>query len=373
MSGAYEAQLLDRAFVLAERGRGTTAPNPMVGALLYREGRVIGEGWHERAGSRHAEIEALAAVSGDPAGADLYVSLEPCCYYGRTPPCTEALIKAEVARVIVGSVDPNPQVAGEGIARLRAAGIEVVVAGAPARYARQNEVFEKYITRNEAFCLLKIATTLNGMISAAPGEQTTLTGSESREVVHRLRRDMQAVAVGVGTAIIDDPHLTARGSAGSDRQPVRIVIDSTGRLPLTSRLVETAPEGPVWLVSTKRLSDQKRSAFESRGVRVLICAQLPNGRVDLGDLMKRLAKEEIAGLMVEGGTALNSALLAAGLVDKLVLFVAPSVLAGPEPLPMVQADLTGRASFKITGAQIIGEEAMIEAYLRKEEDVLRHS
>ncbi len=365
-SGAsFEAKLLTRAFILAEEGRGTTAPNPLVGAVIFANGEVVGEGRHLRAGGPHAEIEALAIAGGRARGADLYVSLEPCSHLGRTPPCADAIIKAGVARVIIGATDPNPLVAGGGIAKLRTAGLEVIEAGTPTAYLRQNEMFTKYITHGEAFLVLKVAVSLNGMISEAPGKPTRLTGDVADRYVHGLRRDIQAVAVGVGTAVADDPLLTCRLDGEVVRQPVRIVIDSCGRTPLTGRLAKTARTSPVLLAATERLDEARRHDYEAAGIEVMACSSNRTGHVDIRDLLKQLAKREIIGVMVEGGSTLNEALVREGIVDKLVLLLAPKVLGGSEPVPML-AGAGIDAGFEVTETRTLGEDVLIEAYPRRD-------
>jgi len=365
LDDSFEANLLRRAFMLAEEGRGTTAPNPMVGAVVFADGEVVGEGRHLRAGGPHAEIEALAAAGERARGADIYVSLEPCCHQGRTTPCTDAIIEAGMARVIIGAPDQNPMVAGGGVAHLREAGLEVIEAGKPAEFLRQNEMFVKYVTRREAFVVLKIAASLNGMISEAPRTRTGLTGDEANRYVHELRRDIQAVAVGAGTAIADDPLLTCRLDDGEAPQPLRIVIDSAGRTPLTGRLAKTAGASPVLLAATERLEEARRRAYETAGIEVMVCASNGRGRVDLRDLLKRLAKREIIGVMVEGGSTLNETLVREGIVDKLVLLLAPKALGGAEPVPM----LAGKgvdAGFEVTETRILGDDVLIEAYPRRD-------
>lgn len=363
---SFEANFLERAFLLAEEGRGTTAPNPMVGAVVVSHGVIVGEGRHLRAGGAHAEIEALTAAGERARGADMYVSLEPCCHHGRTPPCTDAIIKAGATRVIVGAPDPNPIVAGGGVLRLKEAGLEVIEAGAPAQFSRQNEMFVKYITRNEAFLVLKVAASLDGMISKGPGERTLLSGDEANRYVHTLRRNIQAVAVGAGTAVIDDPLLTCRLDDGAgERQPLRIVIDSTGRTPLTGRLAKSTDQGPVALATTERLLEARRREYEATGIEVMVCAANSDEQVDLHDLLKQLAKREIIGVMIEGGSTLNESLVSEGVIDKLVMILAPRVLGGPKPVPML-AGAVMNAGFDVTETRILGEDVLLEAYPRRD-------
>ncbi len=350
---------------MAEEGQGTTAPNPMVGAAICNHGDIIGEGRHLRAGGPHAEIEALTEAGERARGADLYVSLEPCCHQGRTPPCTDAIIEAGISRVIVGALDANPLVAGGGVDCLRSAGLEVVEAGAPPGFERQNEMFVKYITKREAFVVLKVAVSLNGMISAGPGERTQLTGDKASDYVHRLRRDIQAVAVGAGTAVADDPLLTCRLDEEKVRQPLRVVIDSAGRMPLSGRLAMTARSSPVLLATTERLKATRSQAYEAAGIEVMVCASQGAGSVDLRDLLRRLAEREIMGVMVEGGGIINETLVREGIVDKLILLLAPKVLGGPEPVPML-AGTALTTGFEVTEVRALGDDVLIKAYPRKD-------
>jgi diaminohydroxyphosphoribosylaminopyrimidine deaminase/5-amino-6-(5-phosphoribosylamino)uracil reductase len=313
---------LARALELAERGRGTTAPNPVVGAVLVRDGEVVGEGWHERPGGPHAEIAALRAAGGRARGATAYVTLEPCAHQGRTPPCADALIAAGVARVVAAVGDPNPLTNGIGFERLRAAGIQVDLPGGEAEWlARvQNEDYRVWISQRRPFVVYKAAVTLDGRVTI-PGSRW-VTGEQSRRLVHELRATTDAVAVGMGTVRADNPELTARGVAGT-RQPRRLAF---GRGPL--------PEGSE--------------------------LELLSGSLD--EELARLADEGVRSLLLEGGPTLATAFVRAGLVDKLMLFVAPT-LAGagpsylgelPEPLRLLHG--SGRA---------VGEDWLATAYLRE--------
>jgi len=338
-----------------------------VGAVVVSEGTIVGEGWHERAGGPHAEINALRAAAERARGSDLYVSLEPCCHFGRTPPCTAALIEAGVARVVIGSVDPNPLMAGQGIEALRRGGVEVIVAGTAGGYERQNEVFVKYITRREPFVLLKSAISMNAKISAAAGERTRLTGAAAQTAVHSLRDELPLVAVGIGTVLIDDPLLTSRLEKDDLRQPVRLVVDSAGRLPLNCKLVETVDQAPVWLAATDRIEAGKRRELEQAGVEIIVCSSDAGGSVDLRHLMRLLGEREIAGMMVEGGARINGSLMRAGLVDKLVVFMAPLVLGGPTAVPVTDDDEDYVCKYEIASNRMLGRDLMIEAYPVKED------
>jgi diaminohydroxyphosphoribosylaminopyrimidine deaminase / 5-amino-6-(5-phosphoribosylamino)uracil reductase len=313
---------LERALELAERGRGRTAPNPLVGAVLVNDGEIVGEGWHERAGEAHAEVVALEAAGERARGATLYVTLEPCAHHGRTPPCADALVEAAVGRVVAAAGDPNPLTNGAGLERLEAAGIPVELAGGDLEWrARvQNEAYRVWVAERRPFVVYKAAVTLDGRVTV-PGSRW-VSGEESRRRVHELRAQMDAVAVGMGTVRADDPQLTARG-VGAERQPRRLAFGS-GPLPDGSGL------------------------------------ELLSGSLD--DELARLAEEGVRSLLLEGGPTLATAFLAAGLVDKLMLFVAPTLSGSgpwfvgrlPEPLELLH-----------TTAEPSGEDVLVTAYLRE--------
>lgn len=329
-----DARWMARALALAEGGRGATSPNPMVGAVVVRDGREVGAGFHPRAGEPHAEVFALRAAGEAARGATVYVSLEPCDHHGRTPPCTGALIAAGVRRVVVGARDPNPLVAGRGLARLADAGIDVASGVLEARASRLNEAFNRWITTERPFVTLKLATSLDGRIAAGGGTSRWITGPAARARVHRLRADSDAVLVGAETALADDPQLNVRDVAGPFAPPLRVVLDSRLRVPATARAFDRAldPTGDGGaLVATAAPPDGAAArALLERGVAVW---SLPDdaGRVDLPALFARLGARTpspVTSVLVEGGGVLAASLVAAGLVDKLVLHVAPIVIGG---------------------------------------------
>lgn len=316
-----------RALTLALRGRGTTAPNPMVGAVVVRDGQVVGEGCTQPAGGPHAEVQALSAAGVLAAGASIFVSLEPCNAFGRTPPCVDAIIAAGVRRVVFAASDPNPAMRG-GADRLRAAGIEVLGGIEALAALDQNPAFHHQFASDRPFVTLKLARTLDGAITDSRRVPTWLTGPAARREVHRQRAEHAGVAVGVGTAIADDPQLTARILPRPRTMPARIVFDRTGRLPLDSQLVRTARETPVLLVAT-HLEAHRRSAFEASGVHVMLADGLEAQ-------LLMLRETGIGSIYCEGGAALADALLDAGLVDRLVIFTAP-VRLGVDALRPLQS------------------------------------
>ncbi len=319
--------LLARTLDLAERGRYTVPPNPMVGALVARRGRIVTEAWHRRAGGPHAEVAALDAAGARARGADLYVSLEPCVHVGRTPPCAPRIMESGIARVFVAARDPNPLVAGSGIRALRRSGIEVLEADSSLRLAaeRQNEKFRTWITRRRPFVLAKWAATLDGKIAAASGESRWITGPASRRRALLLREEYDAVLVGARTVEADDPMLTRRLGKAGRRTFRRVVLDGRLRVPASAQLFRN-PED-VRVATALPPDHAKVRRLASRGVAVW---SLPgkSGGVDLPRLLARLAAEEVTGLLVEGGSETLFGFFRAGLVDRVAVFFAPRVLGG---------------------------------------------
>jgi diaminohydroxyphosphoribosylaminopyrimidine deaminase/5-amino-6-(5-phosphoribosylamino)uracil reductase len=322
---------MERALELAERGRGTTRPNPLVGAVVVRNGEIVGEGWHERPGGPHAEVVALAAAAERARGATLHVTLEPCTHRGRTPPCADAVVGAGIARVVVGALDPDPRVDGRGVERLRDAGIAVELASEELarRARRQNEAFRTFVTRGRPFVTYKAAMTLDGRLAAAGGDARWVSGEESRRRVHELRALSDAVAVGMGTVRADNPQLTAR-DVGAARQPRRLAF-GRGPLPADSEL--ELLEGP------------------------------------LEEELARLGREEVQSLLLEGGPTLAGAFLRAGLVDKLLLFVAPKLAGGEDAPPLFggpaatrMADVLALSALEV---ERVGEDLLVTAYLNE--------
>lgn len=321
-----DLRLMRRAMELAQRGEGAVNPNPLVGAVIVRNGRIIGAGWHERWGGPHAERNALSRCSEPASGATVYVTLEPCCHHGKTPPCTEALIAAGVKRVVVGLLDPNPLVAGKGIAQLREAGIEVESGLLEEELRAQNRVFLKYITTRRPWVVMKSAMTLDGKIATRTGDSRWVTGEEARHRVHEMRRRYMAILVGIGTVEADDPMLNCR-LEGDPRQPIRIVADSTARISLESQLVQTAREYRTIVAHTAQADPKRVEALEKAGVTCWCCEEA-EGHLSVEDLTVRIGEAGIDSLLLEGGGTLNDAFLRRGLVDEVAIFVAPKLLGG---------------------------------------------
>ena len=312
------------ALELAEQGAGWTCPNPMVGAVLVKDGRIIGQGYHRRCGELHAEREALAACTEDPAGSTLYVTLEPCCHQGRQPPCVDAVLDAGIRRVVVGTADPNPMVSGRGIALLRARGVEVEAGVLEAECRRFNRIFFHYIRTRRPYVVMKYAMTMDGKIATRTGASRWITGPEARAQVHRDRNRYAAILVGVGTVLADNPLLTCRMEGG--RNPLRIVCDTHLRTPLDRQLVRTASQVPT-LVATCSTDPARIFPLEDAGCQVWTLPER-EGHVDLAALMERLGAQGIDSVILEGGGTLNWAALEQGIVHKVQAYLAPKLLGG---------------------------------------------
>lgn len=358
-------ELMREALRLAKKGVGKTSPNPAVGSVIARGGEVIAGGWHRKAGLPHAEIEALARAGKNAKGATLYVTLEPCCHFGRTPPCTDAIISSGVKRVIVGAPDPNPKVAGKGVAALQAAGIEVVEGVLANECAAINDAYNKYIVKGLPFVTLKLASSLDGRIATSGGESKWITGVESRRLVHRMRAANDAVMVGAQTALKDDPELTVRLAAGRD--PVRVVLDSTLRLPVTSKVFNGVRAGRSRLiVFASQKADKKRLAKAvDRGAEVVCVPSTGNG-LSLKRVFKELAKREVTSVLVEGGSSLAASLLKEKLVDRLAVFYGPMVL-GADSLasvgPLGLKGLKKAPKLKDMSVKKVGGDILVEGHI----------
>ncbi len=316
------------ALALARRGLGTVWPNPAVGCVIVRDGRVVGRGWTQPGGRPHAETEALAMAGKAAGGATAYVTLEPCAHHGKTPPCAEALISAGIVRVVVAVQDPDPRVAGKGVEMLMRAGVKVTEGVFEAEAAEINAGFFMRVTSGRPLVTLKLASTLDGRIATHSGESRWITGPAARTVAHMLRAENDVIMVGSGTALNDDPDLTCRLAGLVECSPVRVVVDGRLRLPLTSRLVATANEIPTWVLTLEGCDQVRRDAFEDAGVDVVEVPAGADGAVDLEIALEALAESGVTRVLVEGGAHLAAALLRAGLVDRLIWFRAPRLMGG---------------------------------------------
>ncbi len=360
---------LREALDLARRGAGQTSPNPAVGAVLVRDGQVVGRGFHTWEGVRHAETVALEEAGGRARGATLYVTLEPCCHDGRTPPCADALIAAGVAKVVAAMEDPNPRVRGRGIERLRAAGVDVEVeAHATAEAEKLNEAFVHSMRTGRPLVTLKAALTLDGKIAAPEDNFGWITSEAARAHVQQARHASDSILTGIGTVLADDCRLTDRTGLPRSRPLLRIVADSQLRIPLSSAMVEEC-RGDLLIATTSAAPADRRRALESRGVRVIACDGA-QGRVDLRSVVDWLAAERYLSLMVEAGSKVNWAFLETGLADKVLLYYAPKMLGGMLSLPVAGGAGRKRRADAIlfrdlTVAPIPPDEFLVEAWMVK--------
>jgi diaminohydroxyphosphoribosylaminopyrimidine deaminase / 5-amino-6-(5-phosphoribosylamino)uracil reductase len=363
---------LARAIELAGGGRGRTTPNPLVGAVVVKDGAVLGEGFHTAYGKLHAEREALAACTADPRGATMYVSLEPCCHHGQTPPCTEAILEAGVARVVVGSDDPTEKAAGRGLGILRDEGVDVVVAGGElaSRARLLNQPFRKHARTGRPFVLFKSAMTLDGKVATRTGDSKWISGEASRRMAHHWRAECDAVAVGIGTALADDPLLTARNPSHPPvhRQPRRIIFDSEARLPLDSQLVRGAGDIPLTVVISRAAPRLAADALEVAGADVIV-ATGENEPARVRNALGQIGATGITSILLEGGPHLAGAFLDAGEVDEIRLFVAPVVLGGSharDPLEGEGVERIAEATRALTlECERVADDVLISARLKE--------
>ncbi|MFY0543926.1 bifunctional diaminohydroxyphosphoribosylaminopyrimidine deaminase/5-amino-6-(5-phosphoribosylamino)uracil reductase RibD [Brevibacillus sp. H7] len=332
------------ALQLAKGTAGQTSPNPMVGAVVVKDGIIVGMGAHLRAGEPHAEVHALRMAGEKAKGAVIYVTLEPCSHHGRTPPCVDAVIAAGISRVVIAVLDPNPLVAGRGAARLREAGLEVTVGVLEAEARRVNEVFFHYITTGRPFVTVKTASTLDGKIATQTGHSRWITGEEARKQVHELRRQHDAILVGVNTVIADDPALTVRlDQAETGKQPVRVILDTHLRIPLTARVVSDE-KAPTWIFTAQQASLEKKAALAAKGVQVISLEA--EKKLPIEQVLATLGQRGITSLLVEGGAAVNGAFLQAQAIQKIISYVSMKLVGGgsaPTPIGGTGIDLMGDA------------------------------
>ena len=322
-NGRRDEYYMRRALRLARKGEGSVSPNPMVGAVIVRADRIIGEGYHHRCGENHAEIDAIKNATETVAGAVFYITLEPCSHFGRTAPCVDALLACRPGRVVVGTTDPNPLVSGRGIGTLAQHGIETRIGVLAEDCRRLNEVFFKYIRTGLPFVTVKFAQTLDGRIATATGHSRWVSSPPSLRLAHRLRRAHDAILIGAGTALADDPELTCRLVRG--RNPLRIVVDSQLRTSPEARIFEQQKDARTIVATTRRAAIERRRPFEEKGIEVLEIGEDRSGRVDLHMLLRVLGKREISSLLVEGGAAVITSFLKEKLADRLVAIIAPKI------------------------------------------------
>lgn len=322
-----DAKHMRRALELAGKAEGFTSPNPMVGAVVVKDGKIVGEGYHKKAGGPHAEVHALAAAGQQARDADVYVTLEPCSHYGRTPPCAEALINAAPRRVVVAMQDPNPRVSGRGISLLRAAGIDVEVGVLEQEAKQLNRAFIKHITTGKPLVVAKMAMSIDGKIASRTGSSQWITGQHARQSGRALRHHYDAILVGINTVVADNPRLTVRTSGRETINPLRVVLDSQLRIPIDSNVLNVK-EAPTWVVTTQQGDQDKREYLEKLGVNVLV--QQGHTRVNLEQLLIELGRHQITGLVVEGGGVVHGSFFDQDLVDLIYLYMGYKVIGGAD-------------------------------------------
>jgi diaminohydroxyphosphoribosylaminopyrimidine deaminase/5-amino-6-(5-phosphoribosylamino)uracil reductase len=357
-----DERFMAQALALAWRGAGQTSPNPPVGAVVARQGRVVGAGYHRRAGGPHAEVVALRQAGRQARGATLYVTLEPCCHLNkRTPPCVPLIIASGIKRVVSATRDPNPQVSGRGLAALRRAKLKVTVGVGAAQTERLIEPYRRLVTTGRPFVTLKVAATLDGKIATAKGESRWITSPSARKMVHHLRARSDAILVGIGTILADDPSLTVRTGSPGGRAPLRVVLDPSLRIPMTAKVL-TDGQASTLIVTTSAGSPTKRATLEKKGAYVMV---LParHGRVSWRGLLKELGRRGIASLLIEGGAEVNASALREGVVDRVLFFLAPKILGGRDAISAVGGEspknLSEALPLKMTSVRLVGSDILI--------------
>lgn len=361
---------MKRAIKLAKKGIGYTNPNPLVGAVIVKNDKIIGEGFHEIYGGPHAEVNAFNSAEEDVEGATMYVTLEPCSHFGKTPPCANLIVEKGISKVIIGMKDPNSLVAGKGIEILKNSGIKVEMGILEEDIKKLNEIFIKFITTKKPFCILKTAMTLDGKIASVKGDSKWITNEESRTYVHKLRHQVSAIMVGVDTIIADNPKLTTRLVDKNGLDPIRIVVDTTGRTPLDSNVLNINSEAITIVATTNKIDSVKIKAIEAKGAKVII-TPLKDGRVDLENLMIQLGELNIDSILLEGGSTLNFSAIDQGIVDKVIAFVSPKIIGGDQAKTPVGGkgieNMEDAVALENIDVSRFHEDIMIEGYVRKGE------
>ncbi|ABK62611.1 riboflavin biosynthesis protein RibD [Clostridium novyi NT] len=367
-----ELKFMKKAIELSKLGVGYTYPNPLVGAVIVKDNKIIGQGYHERFGGAHAEVNALKNATEDVTGATMYVTLEPCSHYGKTPPCANTIVKSGIKEVIVGMRDPNELVAGRGINILKENGIKVIVGVFEEEIKKINEIFIKYITTKEPFCILKTAMTLDGKIATVMGDSKWISNELSREYVHEIRHRVAGIMVGIGTVLKDDPSLTTRLKEKTGRDATRIIVDSKGRIPLNSKVLNLDSKEKTIIATTKLADKLKIEEIKKKGAEVII-TPIKNGKVDLKFLVIELGKMNIDSILLEGGGTLNYSALNEGIVDKVISFIAPKIIGGQDAKTSVAGEGIKKISDAVTLHDIeisnFQEDVVIEGYVKKENKV----
>ena len=362
-----DEKFMKLALSLAEKGRGYVNPNPLVGAVIVKDGKVIGEGYHTAFGKSHAEIEAINSATEDIKGATMYVTLEPCCHQGKTPPCTEAIIKNQLARVVVATTDPNPLVSGSGIAKLKQSNIEITVGVLEEMAKIQNEVFIHYMTTNLPFAILKYAMSLDGKIACHTGDSKWITSEKSRTDVHRLRSSVSAVVTGIGTILSDDASLNVRLIDSKGKEPHRIVVDSAARISLDAKILNLDSKSDTYIAVTEAASDEKLRKLEDYGAKIIM-TKSKDGKVDLEELWKELGFLGMDSILIEAGEQLNAALLEAKLVNKIRAYIAPKIIGGTNAKSPIggygASNMSEAINLKYMNVDYVENDFVVEGYIK---------
>ncbi|QZY55428.1 bifunctional diaminohydroxyphosphoribosylaminopyrimidine deaminase/5-amino-6-(5-phosphoribosylamino)uracil reductase RibD [Crassaminicella profunda] len=364
-----DIKYMKRALELAKGGKGYTNPNPLVGSVIVKNNKIIGQGYHKAYGGAHAEIHAFHDAKEDVTGATMYVTLEPCSHYGKTPPCAHAIVEKGIKKVIIAMKDPNPLVSGKGIEILKNNGIEVI-SGVLEKEARiLNEIFVKYITTKLPFCILKTAMTLDGKIATSIGDSKWISNESSRKVVHKMRHQVSGIMVGIGTVLADDPLLTTRLDDMEGTNPTRIIVDTHGRIPLDALVLKDCKNIKAIIATTNLADAKKMKALQERGAEIII-TPLKENLVDLSYLMDALGKKKIDSILLEGGATLNYSALKENIVDKIISFIAPKIIGGIDAKTPIGGQgfqyMKDAILLKDMKVSTIHDDLMIEAYIRKE-------
>lgn len=358
---------MKRALELAKKGWGRTKPNPLVGAVIVKNGEIIGEGWHEKFGGPHGEINAINNCVENCEGADLYINLEPCSHYGKTPPCVYSIIESKIKKVVIAMEDPNPMVSGKGISILRENGINVETGLLKEEALKLNDVFIKYITKKTPFVLLKWAMTVDGKTATKTGDSKWISSYSSREYVHKLRNRYSSILVGINTVLKDNPELTARSIEIDNINPTRIVLDRLGQVPLSAKLLDIDETKPLIIATSEKVNIEKKKKLLDMGAKVLIIDE-SNGALNLKTLLHELYKQGIESILVEGGGTVASSFLEAGLVDKIAAFIAPVIIGGKDAKTPVMGNgvLNIKDGSKILLPEIkrFEDDILIEGYIK---------
>jgi diaminohydroxyphosphoribosylaminopyrimidine deaminase/5-amino-6-(5-phosphoribosylamino)uracil reductase len=363
-----DQHFMQMALDLAIKGEGYTSPNPMVGAVVVKDGKVVGDGYHEVVGGPHAEVNAIAAAGELAAGATLFVTLEPCNHTGRTPPCTQRILEAGISRVVVAMPDPNENVVGGGSECLQRHGIEVTTGVCEDQARKQNEAFIKYITTGQPFVIAKCAATLDGRIATRSGDSKWVTGKAARRFVHRLRHAVDAIMVGINTVQKDNPSLTTRLDGRQGRDPVRFILDTHLSIAPGAKVLKQASDSDTILVAGKGVEPNKKTALEKTGARV-IEASLKDNRIDMAALMVQLGARGITSILIEGGSRVMGSAIQAGIVDKVLFFYAPKILGGDDGVPMCRGPgpelMSQSVALNDISIHRFDDDVLIEGYVEK--------